>query len=333
MLILWRIVRAGFVAALLVGAAGWGLERTRFGASDRDALRRIESELRRRLDTSADALDSIAARLAERRDAIAGAPRDNAAARELFDAADRALPSQEIGRTGLTIYDAAAAPLAWAGRVSELTKEQVAGPASLFVASSALGPRLVHVEPVVVSVERQRNVRLGTVVVEQLLGPPPSTPVPGPDQVVVPTSVAPVSLRSRGAPAPADPYTFLIPSPRGGEALIEAQVAPGDLADARARWRNGTWAAVWSLVAVTLLLCTGPLLELRRHSRDLRRFGVITATIVLALIAARLMLWFGAAPILGTDTFTSPFDLLLDAQHAHAIARRLAPTGGRHSRP
>src|SRR5204863_9012112 len=40
---------------------------------------------------------------------------------------------------------------------------------------------------------------------------------------------------------------------------------------------------------------------------------VITGGIVLALIAARLMFWFGAAPILGTDTLTSPLDLLLDA--------------------
>jgi signal transduction histidine kinase len=312
-LILWRIARAGLAAALLAGIVGWGLERARFGASDRDALRRIESELRQRLDASADALDAMAARVAQRRDAIAGAARDTAAARELFDAADGALANQETGRTGLTIYDAGSAPLAWAGRVSEFRKEQLAEPA-LFVASSALGPRLVHVEPVVSSTDRQRNLRIGTVVVEQLLGPAPTTPVPGPDQVVVATSVAPVSLRPRGTTAaPANPYAFLIPSPRGGGALIEAQVSPADLEEARARWRNGAWAAVWSVVAVTLLLCTGPLLEIRRRSRDLRRFGVITATIVLALIAARLMLWFGVAPIVGTDTFTSPFDLLLDA--------------------
>ena len=90
-------------------------------------------------------------------------------------------------------------------------------------------------------------------------------------------------------------------------------MAPADLAEAHGRWRAGTWAAVWSVLAMTLLLCTGPLLELRRRTYDARGFGVITGGIVLALIAARLMFWFGAAPILGTNTLTSPLDLLLDA--------------------
>jgi signal transduction histidine kinase len=312
--ILWRIVRAGLAAAIVVAVAGWGFERARFGASDADALRRIESELRQRLDTAADALDRIAAQLTQEREAIANAPRDPAAARQLFAAADRALAPQETSRSGLTIYDAGRAPLAWAGRVSELPRERLDGPASLFVAESALGPRLVHVEPVVTSTERQRNLRTGTIVVEQLLGLMPSTSAPGRDQAAIATSIAPVSVRARTDATPgADPYTFLIAPARGGGALVEARVAPNDLAEAHARWRNGTWAAVWSVLALGLLLCTGPLLELRRKSRDMRGFGVITATIVLALIAARLMFWFGTFPIIGTDTFTSPFDLLLDA--------------------
>ena len=216
-----------------------------------------------------------------------------------FDAADHALPEEETGRTGVTVFDATASPLAWAGRVSELPKDRLNGSASLFVASSALGPRLVHIEPVVVSSQRTQAVRLGTIVVEQLLGPAPAAPVPGPDTVVVATSIAPVSLRAHTeAGARSDPYTFLIPSPRGGSVLVEADVAPADLAEAHARWRSGTWAAVWSVLAITLLLCTGPLLEMRRRTRNPRGFGVITGGIVLALIAARLMFWFGAAPIL-----------------------------------
>jgi signal transduction histidine kinase len=311
-IIIWRLARAGLVAAVVVGLAGWALERARFGASDEDALPRIESELRQRLDASADMLGGIAVRMAGERSAIRDAPRDPAAARRLFDAADRALPDEGAGRTGVTVFDLAGMPLAWAGRVSEPVKARLNGPSALFVAPGALGPRLVRIEPVV-DADRTPPVRLATIVVEQLLGPPRGTPTAVSDSVVVPTSIAPVSLRaSSGEPSAPGSYTFPIPSPGGG-VLIEAHVVPAELADAHARWRNGTWAAVWSVLAMTLLLCTGPLLEMRRQTRDSRAFGAITGGIVLALLAARLMFWFGAVPILGTDTLTSPLDLLLDA--------------------
>ena len=75
MLIIWRVARAGLVAALLVGAAGWALERTRFGGSDADAVARIEAELRQRFDRSADTLGAIAARVAAQREAIRAAAR------------------------------------------------------------------------------------------------------------------------------------------------------------------------------------------------------------------------------------------------------------------
>src|SRR5216110_2799576 len=121
---IWRLTRAGLVAALVVGAAGLALERARFGASDGDALRRIESELRQRLDASARTLAAVAARAAQARDAIRDAPRDTAAARQLFAAVDLALPDEETGRTGATVYDAAGAPVAWSGLVSDLPKDR-----------------------------------------------------------------------------------------------------------------------------------------------------------------------------------------------------------------
>src|SRR3989442_12406061 len=95
---IWRLARAGLVAALVVGLSGWALERARFGASDRDTLRRIESELRRRLGESADRLAGIARQLARRRDAIRDAPRDTAAARQLFDPAATARPREGTRR-------------------------------------------------------------------------------------------------------------------------------------------------------------------------------------------------------------------------------------------
>src|SRR5438105_2089244 len=59
-----RIVLAGLVAASVVMLAGWTIGRVRFGASDRDAVARLETELRLQFRSSADALGRIAADLA-----------------------------------------------------------------------------------------------------------------------------------------------------------------------------------------------------------------------------------------------------------------------------
>src|SRR5216117_361852 len=130
-----------------MAAAGWTVERYRFGSTDQEAAAHVEIELRRRFDTSADALGAIASRAAAARDAIARAPRDAAAVTRLFDAVDASLSVEQAGRTGVTIYGPNAAPLAWAGRVSDLPASRIHGQPALFVAPGALGPRLVRVEP------------------------------------------------------------------------------------------------------------------------------------------------------------------------------------------
>jgi signal transduction histidine kinase len=316
--IIWRLVRAGLVAALIVGLAGWAYERARFGASDPDALARIEAELRQRFNASADSLGRIAAGVAAQRGAIKDAPRDPAAARRLFDAVDAALPDEAVGRTGLTVYDAGGMALAWGGRASDLPKARLTDPA-LFAAPSALGPRLVRVEPVLES-GRSQAARLATVVVEQVLGRIQGSPVLA-HTFVVPTSIVPVSVSAQVGDAVPDraPYAFVIRS-RDLRPLVVAEVSPDDLAQARSRWRSRTWAAVWSVLAVTLLLCSGPLVEQRHRARDRRVFIVATGGIVLMLAAARLVFWFAAAPLVGPRTLTSPLDLLLNALVVAALA-------------
>ena len=168
---IWRLVRAGLAAALVVGASGWAIERARFGPTDQTALSRIEAELRQRLDASAETLGTIASQVAARRDIIraSSTSRDIAAARRLFGVVDTALSAEEAGRTGITVYDAAAAPLAWAGRVSDLPQERINGPAALLVAPGALGPQLIRVEPLSDG-DRPGTARAATIVVEQSLG-------------------------------------------------------------------------------------------------------------------------------------------------------------------
>jgi signal transduction histidine kinase len=312
-IIIWRVVRAGLIAALAVGVAGWALERERFGGSDQASLARIETELQQRFDSSAATLGTIATRMAGEREAIRAAPRDPDAARRLFDAADAAVGAGggAAGRTGVTIYDAARAPLAWAGHVSEPPTDRLEGPSVLYIAPGALGPRLVFIEAIV-DRDRPRRARRAVVVVEQLLEHVQGT-APLPDMLVAPTSIVPVSLRIwYGDGTSHGPYSFPIRSRDAGP-LLEANVAPADLAAVHGRWRSGTRAAVWSVLGTTLLLCAGPLVELRRRGRDRRAVIVLTGGLMLTLVIVRLMFSIAARPIIGPRTLTSPLDLLLDA--------------------
>src|SRR5438034_972301 len=121
--------------------------------------------------------------------------------------------------------------------------------------------------------------------------------VPPPRAMASP--LAPVTLRLRwGVEAPrppsaADTHAFLIPG-RGGGALVDAEVSIGDLAAARARWRREVQGAVVALLAITLLVCAGPLIEARRNARDVRRFLRATLGIIVMLLVARGILWYAA---------------------------------------
>jgi signal transduction histidine kinase len=278
-----RLAAGGIAAAALVAAAAPPLERARFGADDREALGRIEREVRARFEDSSETLTALASRVAAFGELLDGGRRDEQVSRRLFDVVADAVPDEAAGRTGITVYDAAAVPVAWDGRVSELPRERIEGRAALFVAPAL---RLVRVEPV----SNPAGTRLGTVAVEQQLGE--INPAPGTtDTFVLPTAIAPVSLRARfGGTAARSAYSFDVPL-RDGQLLVEAEVSPADLAEARARWRGRVRAASLSIASLTLLLFSGPLLEMRRRARSARPFASATAALTAALAAARAVLW------------------------------------------
>ena len=300
-----RIVRVGIAAALVAGAAGYALERSRFGASDGDALARIQAELRQTFDASAGRVAAIADRVAADPAAATAGMRDQAAIRQLFDLAASTLPREDEGPTGITIFDPAGAPLAWAGRVSDLPAERVQGAAALLIAPGALGPRLIRVEPVVRSA-----VRVATVVAEQSLGNAPETPGLG-DTFVMRTTIAPVALRVHpsGTPPPDDPYRFIIPA-RDSAFVLEGEVAPADLGQSRAHWRAATFAVALAIIATTLLLCMGPVVDMRRRARATSQFVVLTATLIVMIVAARMIMYVALTP-LAPAMGPTPFDLLL----------------------
>jgi len=272
---------AGLAAAALVWATGRALERQRFGATDQIAVERIEAELTDRFTEGSDALTALAAPLVADGDLIAAAGRDSTAARELFSRLDALLPLGPDRDTGITVYGPSGAPVAWAGRVSDLPDERVTGPSALFVAPGALGPRLVRVEPV--RSTNQAGARPGSIVVEQLLGEVQVTPTFS-DTFELSTSLAPVSLRARlGAPSSESPFTFVIPA-RDGQLLVEASVSATDLSNARQQWRRATLGAAILVVALALLIAAVPVL--RAPSRQALRSRVAPTLLLIALIGA-----------------------------------------------
>jgi signal transduction histidine kinase len=317
-----RIGGAGVAVAVVVAASGWALERYRFGSSDEEAAAHVETELRQRFDNSADRLGAIAVRAAAAGEAVGAARRDAAAVGRLFEAADMSLPEEDAGRTGVTVYAADASALAWAGHVSDLPRSRIEGPPALFVAPSALGPRLVRIEPLTDGSD-PAAIRIATIAAEQTLATLPGTPGVA-DTFVVSTSLVPVTLRMRlpgaGPPphASGEMHAFVIPA-RAGQALVDAEFSTGDLAAARARWQRGVRAGVVSLLALTLWLCAGPLIDQRRTAGDVPRFLKATLGIIVTLLGARLVLWYAVGLAGFARTIASPFDLLPTAWTTAAL--------------
>ena len=304
-----RVVGAGLALALLVALGGRALERVRFGNDDADATARVRAELQRHFDRSRETLGAAATLAAVARADIGAAPRDSTAVSRLFDVADAALPAGDRSRIGVSIYDATAAPVAWAGRVSDLPRPRVNGPPALFVAPGALGPRLVLVAPLVDEALHDAP-RTGTVIVEQVLGDLRGARGTS-DTFVIDTSLAPVTLRARvagAAPLSVGAYRFAITEP-SGLVLADADLLPTDLAEAHARWARRTWASVSTLLAVTLLVGTGPLMRRRQQSRTRAAYAAATAGIGAAVIGARALCSITLILLVGRHSPTDPTEL------------------------
>ena len=302
------VALAGVAAALITAAGGVLLERRRFGADDREALARIEGELVQQFNRSGATLAAIAATVAERGVLIRDAGADEAAARQLFEAVESAAPDGTPA-TGISVYNAGGEPLAWTGRVSDLPPERTQGPAALFVAPDALGLRLVRVQPVLDQTRPSAAARLGSVVVEQLLGADRASPSAA-DTFTMAASIAPVSVRAAiGDAQRRSAYAFVIPA-SDGQVLVEAEIAPGDLAAARARWQSQTVGWVLVVLGLTMLVCTAPLLDARRRARTRAPLVAATGGLVAVLLTARYALRLAAVRLVEGDA-AEPFDLLL----------------------
>ena len=104
-------------------------------------------------------------------------------------------------------------------------------------------------------------------------------------------------------------YAFVIPA-SDGQVLVEAEIAPGDLAAARERWRSRTAGWVLVVLGLTMLLYTAPLLDARRRARATAPLVAATGGLVAVLLTARYVLRLAAVRLVEGDA-AGPFDLLL----------------------
>ena len=321
---LLRIFLTGVGCALATLALGRLAERAVLGAGEEEARARAETIVRDDFDRMSRALRVMASGLADAPSVVAAAQGDVTAARRLFAATEAALAVTAGEPDGaVTVYAADGRPLAWAGRPSELPAGRLGGDESWFFAPGALGLRLVHVTPVT-----DQTTRVGTVATERTLVTA-ADPTPGSEVFRYSSRVAPVSLELNAGRARtvSETRTFDIATP-SGERLVTASVASGDLALTRGRWRRATTSLALVVLAIAVVLLSGPLLDWRNRALRVSSYVFAVVLTALVVIAARLLLrlaspadWSDATIFSGTEyasslfapLMTSPFDFLLTA--------------------
>jgi signal transduction histidine kinase len=338
---LLRIGIGGITCALLVLAAGWLARRAVLGIDDAGMRMRVEVEVRSSFESMARGLRERAIETGDAptiHDAIEG---DTDAVKRLFTSTAAVVSEDSPDESAITIYGDDEEPVAWAGRTTDLPPDRLRGEEAWFAAPAASGLRLMYVRPVV-----EDGVRLGTIAVERpvTLGVDATGRRVGglqgqeTDAFNFSTSLATVALQLRYEGEPTvNGTSFAIEDPSGNR-LLTATVDAGDLAATRARWQSAARSAALAVLAVTLLLFTGPLVDWRNRSRSARSYITALASMCAAIVAARIVLRAAApadwsnepvfsgvayASSLLPRLLTSPFDFLLTAGTALALVALL----------
>lgn len=286
-----RLVIGGAVLASAIWIAGLAVERSRFGA-DMVAFRaRLAAEVNTQFADLGSRLDaavrSIKADATTVRSAEQG---DMAATRSIFDqvAAGVAAGGSDLA---ITVYGASNGPVAWAGRSEDLPDARLVGPAALFLAPSSQGLLLVRVQPLVDPSAAGRHV--GAIVAAAPLARDRQLPTSD-APFVLPTSLVPVTVRPQfEGTADAGSTTLSIKAPTG-DPLATFSVEDSALQDARQELWDRRVGAEMTLVALLLLLATGPLLDWRHLVRSVKAMITLSLAIALLLVSARALLWIAA---------------------------------------
>ncbi len=283
-----KLALGGAVAALAIWVAAEVVERTQLGPDLAASRAHLQAEVSGQFAVLGSRLGAAVTAVTLEAETVGLAEQGDAAAtRRLFDQAAAGAAAAGDG-VAITIYGARNQPVAWVGRSEDIPDARLAGSASQFLAQSAQGLQLVHVQPVVDPADPARH--LGAIVAGAPLSPDGRAPMTGQD-FSLETSIVPVSLRLQfeGA-ADAGPDAFIIRTP-AGEPLAAVQLSDADLAAARQGIRDRRTAAEIALAAVLLLLFTGALLDWRRTTRSLPLAAGLTLATALLVIAGRALLW------------------------------------------
>jgi len=323
-----HLLLAGLSIAAAVALVGvW--RQSRYPSTPEALQRAVASEVEATLDARARRLR--AAGTALRRNVDLGAAVAAGRAHDLFEAlaaaADRHLTTDDA----LTVYAVGGAPIAWQGRASTLPVDRIDGPPAGFVAPGPTGLRYVRIEPIE-SVQSGR--RVGTLAAETLLTP---GEVRGEREYTIITSYGEVTLRPRfagGAGAP--PGTGVVVRSEQGEPLFEAALTAEALARRETAGVEAVRAAALGVIALTLLLLLGPLLDARgRPGREPGRWRRVTLVVMGLLALVRMVAWFAVpsswrpGPPDATAFWTplalrSPVDFFVSACFALALAVLIA---------
>ena len=339
---LLRIAIGGVVCALLVLATGWIVQRVALGVDDAGMRMRVEAEVRSSFDRMARRLRAEAAQTSDLPTIRAGLDGDTSAVRRLLTNTSAVVSEDAPFDSALTIYGGDGEPLAWAGRPSDLPMDRLQGDEAWFAAPSASGLRLMYVRPVmdngarVATIAVERPVSLGLDAAGRRVG---GLQGQDSDAFRFTTWIAEVSLQLRyeGEPTDDGSTTFAVEDPDGNR-LLTATIDSEDLAATRFRWQAATESLAIMVLAVAVLLLTGPLVDWRNHARTLRPYTAALIAMCGVIVIARIILraaspadWSDAAVFSGVayaspflrPLLTSPFDFLLTAGAAFAIVTLL----------
>ena len=325
-----RLFTIGCGAAILAVLAGVAIEIARLGTSDAAAAERLQAQIRAQFADMTARAASLARSIASDPAAVAAmapAPENDSAIRTLFDVAGTA----QQGNGGdevlaVTIYDGGGKARAWAGRASDLSADRTTGPPSLFATPTPLGLRLVFLQPMTASTPDRA--RLGSVAVEQVVTPAPAASgLLTASDYQMPTRRGPVSARLHdSAPRVASPgvSTFTIDAP-DGRPLLDVSIDLSTIAAERASHRRAVGAVAVALVALTVLLLAGPLLDARIAARAPRREMQLTFTIVAVVVigTALLVIAFAVSPWSAVPANRKAFKLLIGGLSSAAVAATL----------
>ncbi|HEX5108053.1 MAG TPA: HAMP domain-containing sensor histidine kinase [Vicinamibacterales bacterium] len=332
-----RIAAGGLACALLVVAGGNVLRRAVLGADSREASARVQAEVR----------EAFASMTAELRDIgeLSGAPADvrlaaagNDQATERLFAATAAVVAAHPGLDlALTTYTPKGRPLAWAGRPTEFDRlqgrgDRLLGGEAWFLVQGDPGFRLIYVKPIEEAAARSgAGARVGTLVAERPLSmvtrggavTASTRDCGASDAYCFPTRLGPVAItlpfETLGASLP-DEDSFVVQSPTG-DPLFTATARPEDLALTHERWRSASRSFTLMVIAATLLLMVGPLLDRRNRARLATSFLLTTMAAAALVVAGRTTM------SLASFADWTDARLFSSATYASFLPRRVAGTG------